>query len=75
MNEILIFGAGGFMGAAMVLLWALDRIEAHREDAENHVYAAWELSRQLGEARSKIDQLEEQTDSLIKDADFSIPQQ
>ncbi len=75
-DAFLLLGAGLFIGTAAVLIFALDRIEAYRQDCENHAYAALELSKKLGNANGKIavlqrenEQLTEQADNLIRHAD------
>ncbi|MEI7534219.1 MAG: hypothetical protein WCK57_07590 [Verrucomicrobiae bacterium] len=74
MNDLLLVLMGFCLGGSAFLIWALDRIEAYREDCENHRYAAMELSRKLAIANREIERLTEQTNDILNqtqdDADW-----
>ncbi len=70
-SGIILFASGICLGAAVCLLWVGEKLRAYYADAENHRYAAMELSRSLAMARRENEALTEQVSSLLSDKDPS----
>lgn len=73
MNDLLLVLIGSCFGGCLTLLWALDRIEAYREDCENHRHAALALSAKLAAERKANEDLTEQVNSLLSNMDVPDP--
>lgn len=67
MNTLLLIGSGMFIGAALTLLWALDKIEECQLDADLSRRIAADQSRRLAEAGRSIERLTEQVGDLLSD--------
>lgn len=67
---------GLIIGAGVMFINRMEKVEAYRQDCENHEYAALELSKKLGHANGKIcvltkqnEDLTEQVNSLLANID------
>jgi hypothetical protein len=67
MSEILLIGAGTCIGAALTLIWALDKINSAKNALDVVRANLWKASQRLAESHQHVERLTEQVSNLLND--------